>query len=726
MIKNDKPLRPQSQPARTQPQPARTAPKPAAAVRTAFARDELSTGRTAALRTMLGGSRPTAVVAVANRTLSPASVAQANADYDANKNWGAATTRVMIELMKQHAGDPDYLAQLVSRAKDQHDGVLDYMMGNLNGAFMRDSGGSYVSGFDDSDRAAITNAIRAGLEAGTITEQELRDRAATSPGWADVAARLGVAQAGATTGSVAANEQLRAMKGEYDAAHQAVLEKEQRLAQELAAMGPALTDDQRSKFIQAFRSDPANAEAYGREAAAAKALADHLSANKAALLDAATRDPRARQELYDTLKALADSGQGKTALEFAVEIQRDPSSPLGQAFASYTSFDDEITMKALPGAAAQLLAEGADPQSALAQIKALVAPLSSAWKVKIGATDLGKAWTAIEEAALGKYEGLATLAREWDGKPGPMKLLSALGVAFGAAGATNQLAQGNYLAALKGFASAGQGGLELLAGATKSLADAGKLAQFGEQGLRFASFAERLAPGLGVVASATAFVLDLQAATRDGGNLGYAVAALGDALGVLGSAMEVFPLTAPAGVLVSGIGAIISGVGGLVGLIIDGNELKDEQRRFLEAAGVPEPMRSTLLEADREQVEQLRQLGLTPEQIQQLATNYPQLVQSSHGFGPQLSSLLELKPRLGLTGDQLFELLNASGPGTGYVASAFASNFFPEITNSRSVAELAAHFRELARETTNEEQAAAFNAAAAYLESVERPYGGPH
>ncbi|WP_258292492.1 hypothetical protein, partial [Escherichia marmotae] len=76
--------------------------------------------------------------------------------------------------------------------------------------------------------------------------------------------------------------------------------------------------------------------------------------------------------------------------------------------------------------------------------------------------------------------------------------------------------------------------------ATRHLADAGRLAQHGDDAIRFATFASRLAPGLGVLDSATSAAINVQKAAEDG-NVGYALAAVGDVFGVLGSAVALVP-----------------------------------------------------------------------------------------------------------------------------------------------------------------------------------------
>lgn len=621
-------------------------------------------------------SETAAPLAMDAQPLKPSSVQAADHDYDEWKNSGAYTTRAFIDLMEQHKDDPDYIAELINRAKESSPGVLDYMMGGLNGAFMKDSGGSYADGFTDGDRQTIVDALRVAHDKGYLTDQEIRDRAATSPGWADVANRLGVSDVGVPQGSQDAVDAVKAAQDAYDDAHKEVEALDAQLQKELARFGPALTDKERAAYIEHYRE--AHHDAYAAEATAADALGKVVEANLPALERAAISDPAARAQIYATLQALAGSASPKAALEFAADLAKPENQALRDAFADHPNFEAEIVQPAVSGAAGELLAEnGGDTQKAFAQLQALLQPLVDAgqqygkpgYELFVSTPkELQEAWGAIQDAAQGKFDRLGQLAETWeeaDGVGGLAKGIAAAALTIGAGlyGGVSSLQQGKYTEAVEKFASAGQAGLEVAAGATKALADAGKLAQYADKALSFADFASKLAPGLGIIANSAAFLDHLHEAGADGGNVGFAVAALGDAVGVLGSAIDLFPLAEPVGALVTAIGAGITALGELIGNFINDGKITAEERDCLKAAGLDDALIDAFVNADPGRVRELSEgLNLSPEQIQALTRRYSRLLEGT-GRGLVLDNFIQMTQALGLTGDQVFQLLDGLANG---------------------------------------------------------------
>src|SRR5690606_39695366 len=99
--------------------------------------------------------------------------------------------------------------------------------------------------------------------------------------------------------------------------------------------GP-LTDEQRAKFIEAFKSADGRDEVYKAEADAAKALGDYVVEHRDAILEAAAKDPSLADDVIGLLGDLADSGNGELALDMLGKIMADPASELGKAFAGHT------------------------------------------------------------------------------------------------------------------------------------------------------------------------------------------------------------------------------------------------------------------------------------------------------------------------------------------------------------------------------------------------------
>ena len=617
--------------------------------------------------------------ATEKQPLKPSSMQAADRDYDKYKNSGAATTELFIQLMQRHKDDPDYLAELVNRAKQPPgDSVLDYMMGPLTGAFMKDSGGSYAA-FSDQDRQTIVDTLNVAKSKGYLSDQEVHDGATRLPGWKDVADRMGIDATRITPDQQTAVDQVNQAKDAYDKAHKEVKELDETLQKELARFGPGLTGEQRAKYTAKFKA--LHAEAYEKDAKAAEALNQAIETNRPALEAAAKNDPTARGQIYDALKDCASSASPKAAVEFSGDLAQN--AQLRSAFADHPDFEKDIIQPSVSGAAGELLAEnGGDPQAAYQQLQQLIQPLKDAWDnygkpgyelFKSTPSEVKEAWDAIGEAAEGKYDKLDELASSWKDAEGVGGFAKALGsAAFTLGGAAlkakngvSEFQQGEYAKAVSDIAGAGQTGLEVAAGATKALADAGKLAEYTDKALSFADFASKLAPGLGLIANSASFVDHLQEAGKDGGNVGFAVSALGDAIGVMGSAVELIPGAEPVGALFGAVGAGVSALGELIGNAIDEGKLKDEERTCLGAAGIDSGMADKFVDADPEVVDQLgNKLGLSGDQVQQLMQQYPDILNDS-GRGLVFERFVTMCKQMGLNGDQTFGLLQSIGQGTG-------------------------------------------------------------
>ncbi|MGO1073787.1 hypothetical protein [Lysobacter sp. CA199] len=510
-------------------------------------------------------------------------------------------------------------------------------------------------------------------------------------------------------------------KAQFDKAHQASVDKDTRLAELLAKSGP-LTTEQQTAFIKAYRNDPENQKVYKAEAEAAKTLADELKVNKEALLFAAGRNPEAAQKLYDSMKALKDSGQGAVALEFTVAIQKDPSSAVAQAFNKFGDFNGDFTEQVIAAAAGQLLANhNGDPKGAFAELKEMIDPLLPLAKSIPGVLNLKDGIEAVKLASEGRFDRLAQLTANYEKLPPALRGLGAAGVVFGAASGSAGLKDGDYAKAVNGFAAAGHAGAKTLAAATKSLADAGKLAAYGDSALSFASFSSKLAPGLGIVASAASAVSN--GGKLFGGDASYAVSFAGDVISVLGGALEYTVVLAPVGLIVQGIGALVGLVGGLIVGHAKEEAFKNEQNKYLEAAGISnDSTRKALIDSDPEQVKNLQALGLSNDQIQDLATNYPQLLESHHGHGPPVSNLKSMQQRLNLSGGELYQMLKAADangpPGEGSAALLHVlthTSWFPRVGNAPTRADLANALEQEVKDMHSDEMAKALNQAAQWL-----------
>ncbi|UNK43767.1 hypothetical protein MNO14_06840 [Luteimonas sp. S4-F44] len=569
----------------------------------------------------------------------------------------------LSELAREHATEPAYLAELVRLADDAD--LLASVVAPLHGLYSRDSGGGYAFGGADGDaaREAMTHALGVAVERGVLSEGGIRHAAADSAGWADVAGRLGIDNVGRTQASSDAATKLESLGKDYDDAKKAVDKLDEELATHLLRAGP-LDREQRAAFIDKFREAEGHAEVYAAEAEAGQALVNYVQANRETLMAAAVRDPQVAEQLVDSLGRLADSGHGKFALELLGEIQGTPGSALAEAFEAHTdTLQGELFERIASAATVEIVTRhDGNLQAALADLKDAFAPLKDAKGlfdgVKGGISSFKDGMAMMDAVAAGNFDPLKKLGDGFGDASPFARAMSGVGVVMGAIKAAESGQEGAYLEAVQGFASAGESGLNLLAGASKHFADAGRLAQYGDDAARFGAFAAKIAPGLGVIASATSMAINLQK-TSDGGNVGYAVAAMGDVFGMLGSAVAVVPGPGTAaGAIVSGIGAVISAIGGGIGDAIDKHQTREELRGYLEATGMDADMIESMLGSGEAMNNVAAGLGISGEQWQAMLASDPALAYAPYVFK-------SVADGYGLQGDQaveLFKRMHAEDP----------------------------------------------------------------
>ncbi|MGO3128381.1 MAG: hypothetical protein ACTIJY_09995 [Luteimonas sp.] len=557
-------------------------------------------------------------------------------------------------LASQHATEPAYLGELIRLGEEA--GVLDAATAPNWGLFSRDADGGYMlTGADvDTARDGLTTALGVAVERGVISEGQIRHSAADSAGWSEVAGALGIDNVGRTQQTREAAGALEELQGTYNDAKAEADKLNEELATHLLRAGP-LTPEQQADFIEAFRSAEGHVEVYAAEADAGQALASHVETNRETLLAAAVRDPAVASQLVDTLGQLADSGHGELALELLGEIQGVPDSALAGAFSAHTeALQGELFERIASAATVEIVTRhDGDLQAAVDDLKAAFAPLQNVKGlfdgVKGGIGSFQDGMAMMDAIAAGDFDPLKKLGDEF-GEASPFAhAMAGVGVVMGAIKASQSAQEGEYLEAVQGFASAGESGLNLLAGAAKHFADAGRLAQYGDDAARFATFASRLAPGLGVLASATSAAINTQKAAEDG-NVGYAIAAMGDVFGMLGSAVALVPgAGTAAGSMVSGIGAVISALGGFIGDAIDKHQTREELRGYMEAAGMDPVVIDAMLNAGETAHEVSQALGLDAAAFQSLVVTHPDIAASPGHLG----AFADLAQAAGIEGDQV-------------------------------------------------------------------------
>lgn len=409
---------------------------------------------------------------------------------------------------------------------------------------------------------------------------------------------------------------------QYDAAHSAAEQKDQKLAQLIAQSGP-MTNDQEQAFIKAYRSDPDNAKAYQADAAAAKTLATYMQDNQASLVFAAGRNPAAAQQLYGAMKDLAQSGQGEAALRLAGYVDNDAAA--SKAFNQFSDYHTTFETEAVQAAAGQLLVEnGGDTKAAGTQLLQLADPV---FKGRAGWNQVKEGFQAMADGDTNAFSA-ASFAQGY-------KEMGASGKAWAIAAVTVDSLNGanaeKVSEMINAFSLAGGDVSEVGTGVLKVMADAGKFGTYNATADVMAKLGARFVPGLGVIASTTAFASDIDAATKNAGSATgavYALAVAGDVVSVLGSFMENFPLTAVPGEIVNGIGTVMAAPFELVGHILEGNkeqqEFQEEQVKYLQAAGIDKEGAEAMAKDGGAINTFAHQLGLSPQQAQQILADHPE------------------------------------------------------------------------------------------------------
>lgn len=449
--------------------------------------------------------------------------------------------------------------------------------------------------------------------------------------------------AAATIGqqSYLANAQDSPLKA-YNDAHQAKLDKDQRLAQLLAHAGP-LNNTQKAAFIKAYRKDPDNAKVYDADTAAAGVLASYMSAHQNELLAAAARSPDNAKQLYECMKDVNQSGQGKTALAFVVAIKADAGA--AQAFNAFSDYQSDFVDKAVAAAQAQLLVEGnGDDASAATQLLNLAAPLFQGQE----------GWSSM----VSNYQRLANGEEDVHTAEELGKELRALGpggkgLAMGSimVNALNGGLGDNISGIINSFGTAAGNGAGLASGALESLVDADKL---GGTAAGFAKFSARLIPGLSVIASTASFASDFKSMQSDPV---YAGAVVGDLFSVIGSALEATGIGEVPGAFINGIGSLVAApfqfIGGLIDDHNDAEQLHKDVVKYLGQSGLSAADVKLMAGSDPDQVKQWLATGISPEHLQELAHIDPDLLQSDGSSGPDIGWLQSA----GVGGEDIYNML---------------------------------------------------------------------
>ncbi|MBL8918766.1 MAG: hypothetical protein JNJ54_07915 [Myxococcaceae bacterium] len=423
----------------------------------------------------------------------------------------------------------------------------------------------------------------------------------------------------------ALTDALSEVQGTFDEAQQRYLQAEAQLGVELQRFGPAMSDEEKKAYVEAFWAESENAGIKRDLQTAEAELAETFEATAPALEAAAIAGDRgAAEQLMRSVKGLASSQtHASMALDFVDHIGRTENKALFDALNHDGKLEDtienDVMAPALGNAQAAALAGGQGDLDALIDKLKLIKTNATNFKRLAGAigTVTRQYDTVKQLLAAGKTSEeisqalrLEDLTAGWEGKSKFGKALAVFGLVSAMGAAVS--ADGN-LDRLQASLSVVKGGLELTAGVLSALGGAGKLAS----GTAAATFLSKLAPGVGLVIDSIQLYEDIQK-IRDGGNVGDYISAFGTVVNLAGDIAGFVPVV---GQLIDGpltaLGSVIQGVGGLVSMTINGNEEARENREEidarLKAAGLSEAEREILLTERSIDATSIAALGLTGE-----------------------------------------------------------------------------------------------------------------
>ena len=576
--------------------------------------------------------------------------------------------------------------------------------GGDGGIFARSIGdGNYSNHYTDAQRDAFTASMKAARDEGVYTDAEIQKLASDSPdlaaaapfAWQELANRIGVPNVPQSPAVVlAAANDVKKAQSTYDVAAADKDKAQQELDAQMAGFDKTLTPTQRQNYIDAYWKDHKDiTDAFNQ---AATGLNDALAKNGPALESGASAKPpdqTAVDVLYKGYQSLTKSPYAKSAMDFVARVYCNPN--LAAGFKD-KDLKNDILAPASATVMGQLLADPTKtPDQALAEFKKIFE--GYAYDIEVaaqgkelfdkskefleGIQDITKGIGELQALRAGTYtpEDFATKITDWENKGGFSKILAVGGAMWAFKAVYDDAQGGDGLKAVGDLAKALKGSGEVLAQALGAYARAGT--RLAEDASIAADALDKFVPFLGVLASGISAAVDIRDAMK-GGNAGDWIAAAGDLCSFVGACATSTGIGAPLGELLTGIGSIVSIVGNVVSDVLDQDKIHREQVQYLKAAGFRDAMIDILLKADAEQTQGLADLGLTPDQIQQLAVDCPTMLQSNHGFGPYLGNLKMICGDAGISGQELFDTLIAAdrgaqppGDGLTHVLYFFATNF---------------------------------------------------
>ncbi|HLT31785.1 MAG TPA: hypothetical protein VK013_17240 [Myxococcaceae bacterium] len=382
----------------------------------------------------------------------------------------------------------------------------------------------------------------------------------------------------------------------YESAQAEKAALEQRLAEDLAILGPGMTEAEQAAYEEAFWADPEHAAVAKREAEAAERLSEVMEA-QGPELEARARagDPEASKLLMKGWETLAKSpAHAEAAIEWSGRLACDPelfnamNGALGGELES--RLRDGLLCDAIPLAQASLLnANPDDPSVAIEALRALLGPLQTAEVFSDLSGEIGKLFDAldiigrIDRATPGELQWAADLLRDFSGGFG--NVLKGTVAVFGLVSGVAHFGEGEWPEGVINLLESVEAGYDLLGGTLKTLSwldDA---------------LATRVLPSIGLILDAAQLKEDIELLRKNGTTPGEVFALFGTGVSLLGNVLRFVPPAMGAGAIMTVIGDVIHELGIMFsGQTAQARAARREERdAFLEAAGISAERREQLL-----------------------------------------------------------------------------------------------------------------------------------
>lgn len=578
---------------------------------------------------------------------------EAEKHYAAAKDDPVAHTRNITS----HT-DPDYRARYIEllAGSGQLPGVADVAMGLRSQP--PPPGPGTIGPPQGNSQQAFVEALGAARAKGGITPGQLAHLATQSDGghaavvaFNQKATALWQVPVPAETPSQVQVREIETATATSQAKREKVKALNEQLSEELAGLGPALSEAQRQKYIETFRGRHPE---FAEELAAAEAL-------KTKLEGVDPRNPAVAKAAYAGAQELAQTPLAEHALGFVDGLLADPrakaqyAKALGVEPAAFQKqLETTVRDPALGVMLTNALVETDDPQAAkerffteLDRYKSLSENLSG-WRD--GVETVFDAATAAKKT--GDFTGLAAIVQKGLGATeGLDQVLGTFAMGAGFMLAANNASEGDWLAMVKDIAGGTAGGLQMLADSTSLFSKAGKLGH-----------AAKVVPAMGAIASVLGGVVHARDALEGDEKLWVSV--LGDVMATAGFALA---FTAPTGVgaAVSGgliaVGTVISTGGELWSSWSEDAERRESQRSILRELGIERP--EALVDNQSTLVTWSQTLALRPEQLQTIAARWPVALEGNTSKG--LAATIGAYGLVGENAVQFLEKLEAEARAQG-------------------------------------------------------------